>query len=126
MASDFRLTPGWHAPIITFGPASVAPFSGAQSRRPMATAERSETSPLVSVGLVPAEACAASAESVTTNDVAQALLDTRQRANTNNMARKEKNTVLDDAGNDADVFINSLDCCERFSLNPWAAITPPT
>src|SRR6187200_1662858 len=42
MASDFRLTPGWHAPIITFGPASVAPFSGAQSRRPMATAERSD------------------------------------------------------------------------------------
>src|SRR6186713_3625729 len=42
MASDFRLTPGWHAPIITFGPASVAPFSGAQSRRPMANAERND------------------------------------------------------------------------------------
>jgi recombination protein RecA len=39
---DFRLTPGWHIPRITFGPARVAPFSGAALRSPMASPERIE------------------------------------------------------------------------------------
>ena len=39
---DFRLTPGWHVPRITFGPARVAPFSGAALRSPMASPERIE------------------------------------------------------------------------------------
>jgi recombination protein RecA len=42
MAVDFRLTPGWHAPIIPFGPARIAPFGPAALRSPMATPERSE------------------------------------------------------------------------------------
>ena len=42
---NFRLTPGWHVPRIAFGPARVAPFSGAALRSPMATAsERAERS----------------------------------------------------------------------------------
>src|SRR6187401_1347485 len=36
MSNDFRLTPGWHAPIISFGPARIAPFGTAASRSPMA------------------------------------------------------------------------------------------
>jgi len=36
MPNDFRLTPGWHAPIISFGPARIAPFGTAASRSPMA------------------------------------------------------------------------------------------
>src|SRR5262245_14290122 len=40
--NDFRLTPGWHVPRITFGPARVAPFSGAALRSPMASPERIE------------------------------------------------------------------------------------
>jgi recombination protein RecA len=36
MQSDFRLTLGWHIPIITFGPARIAPFGSAASRSPMA------------------------------------------------------------------------------------------
>src|SRR6188768_1880475 len=36
MESYFRLTPGWHAPRIHFGPARVAPFGGAPARSPMA------------------------------------------------------------------------------------------
>ena len=36
--SDFRLTPGWHVPRITFGPARIAPFGGAALRSPMAAA----------------------------------------------------------------------------------------
>jgi len=45
MSSDFRLTGGWHVPRITYGPARVAPFGGAASRRSTATAhERSEKS----------------------------------------------------------------------------------
>src|SRR5678815_1129267 len=43
MMNHFRLTAGWHAPRIAFGPASVAPFGGAAVRSPMAApAERSE------------------------------------------------------------------------------------
>jgi len=43
MTSDFRLTPFWHEPRITFGPARIAPFGGAALRSPMAAAsERSE------------------------------------------------------------------------------------
>ena len=38
MASYFRLTDTWHVPRITFGPASVAPISGARSRSHMAIA----------------------------------------------------------------------------------------
>ena len=41
--TDFRLTFGWHAPRISFGPARIAPFGGAALRSPMATAtERSD------------------------------------------------------------------------------------
>jgi len=41
--ADFRLTFGWHAPRISFGPARIAPFGGAALRSPMATAtERSD------------------------------------------------------------------------------------
>src|SRR6187401_608608 len=41
--TDFRLTFGWHAPRISFGPARIAPFGGAALRSPMATAtERTE------------------------------------------------------------------------------------
>src|SRR5438552_4049524 len=36
MSMDFRLTLSGHAPRITFGPATVAPFSGASPRRHMA------------------------------------------------------------------------------------------
>src|SRR5580765_7194359 len=40
---DFRLTCGWHAPRIAFGPARIAPFGGAALRSPMAAApERSD------------------------------------------------------------------------------------
>ncbi len=43
MTSYFRLTHDWHAPRIAFGPASVAPFGGASSRRHMAaSAERTD------------------------------------------------------------------------------------
>ena len=43
MRSDFRLTPGWHVPRISFGPATVAPFGGAASRSHMAASpERNE------------------------------------------------------------------------------------
>ncbi len=43
MINYFRLTPCWHEPRITFGPARVTPFSSASLRSPMATAsERSE------------------------------------------------------------------------------------
>jgi recombination protein RecA len=43
MLSYFRLTPDWHAPRISFGPARVAPISGAALRSPMAAApERSD------------------------------------------------------------------------------------
>jgi hypothetical protein len=42
-ALHFRLTPGWHDPIIPFGPARIAPFGNPALRSPMATAsERSE------------------------------------------------------------------------------------
>src|SRR6187549_1133870 len=41
--ADFRLTFGWHAPRMSFGPARIAPFGGAALRSPMATAtERSD------------------------------------------------------------------------------------
>jgi hypothetical protein len=33
MRLDFRLTAGWHAPIIAFGPATVAPLSSAARAR---------------------------------------------------------------------------------------------
>ena len=36
MAVDFRLTPGWHVPRISFGPAMVAPFGGGARRSHMA------------------------------------------------------------------------------------------
>ena len=40
---DFRLTPGWHVPRISFGPATVAPFGGSASRSHMAASpERTE------------------------------------------------------------------------------------
>ena len=43
MTSRFRLTGGWHEPIIAFGPARIAPFSGTALRSPMAAApDRSE------------------------------------------------------------------------------------
>src|SRR5580765_6598588 len=43
MAARFRLTGGWHEPIIAFGPARIAPFSGTALRSPMAAApDRSE------------------------------------------------------------------------------------
>src|SRR5438067_11316910 len=38
MFPDFRLTSPWHASRITFGPATVAPLSGASPRRTMAVA----------------------------------------------------------------------------------------
>src|SRR5690349_7446146 len=38
MESHFRLTFAWHAPRITFGPATVAPIGGASLRRHMAAA----------------------------------------------------------------------------------------
>ena len=43
MTNRFRLTGGWHEPIIAFGPARIAPFSGTALRSPMAAApDRSE------------------------------------------------------------------------------------
>ena len=43
MGHDFRLTPGWHVPRISFGPATVAPFGGSASRSHMAASpERTE------------------------------------------------------------------------------------
>src|SRR5690606_32297143 len=36
MSVDFRLTPGWHVPRISFGPATVAPFGGGARRNHMA------------------------------------------------------------------------------------------
>jgi recombination protein RecA len=42
MWNDFRLTPGWHNPRISFGPARIAPFGGAALRSPMATAPERE------------------------------------------------------------------------------------
>jgi recombination protein RecA len=43
MMNRFRLTGGWHEPIIAFGPARIAPFSGTALRSPMAAApDRSE------------------------------------------------------------------------------------
>src|SRR6476620_10760925 len=36
MTSYFRLTSAWHAPRITFGPATIAPLSGSSLRRTMA------------------------------------------------------------------------------------------
>src|ERR1043165_8324234 len=38
MTNRFRLTGGWHEPIISFGPARIAPFSGTALRSPMAAA----------------------------------------------------------------------------------------
>ncbi len=38
MAADFRLTPTWHDPSITHGPARIAPFGGGAQRSPMAPA----------------------------------------------------------------------------------------
>src|SRR5260221_3407039 len=38
MQNHFRLTFAWHAPRITFGPATVAPIGGASLRRHMAAA----------------------------------------------------------------------------------------
>ena len=40
---NFRLTPTWHVPRIAFGPARVAPFSGAAPRSPMAIASERVT-----------------------------------------------------------------------------------
>src|SRR5688500_18774381 len=40
---SFRLTPTWHVPRIAFGPARVAPFSGAAPRSPMAIASERVT-----------------------------------------------------------------------------------
>src|SRR5215831_1625418 len=42
MKSDFRLTFGWHEPRITFGPATIAPISGASPRSHMAASEKVE------------------------------------------------------------------------------------
>src|SRR6476659_7550812 len=42
MTGQFRLTTGWHAPRILFGPARISQISGAAFRSPMATADRSE------------------------------------------------------------------------------------
>jgi len=51
MHSHVRLTPWWHEPRITFGPARVTPFSNASLRSPMATAsERSEKTPTKPAG----------------------------------------------------------------------------
>ena len=36
MWNHFRLTSGWHAPRIFFGPATIAPLSGSSLRRTMA------------------------------------------------------------------------------------------
>src|SRR5262245_46803634 len=36
MLSHFRLTSAWHAPRITFGPATIAPLNGSSLRRTMA------------------------------------------------------------------------------------------
>src|SRR5579871_4333798 len=42
MKFDFRLTTGWHEPRITFGPATIAPISGASPRSHMAATEKVE------------------------------------------------------------------------------------
>ena len=42
MTTDFRLTMGWHEPRITYGPATVAPISGASPRSHMAAPEKVE------------------------------------------------------------------------------------
>ena len=42
MTGRFRLTDRWHEPRILFGPARIAPFSGAAPRSPMAAPERPE------------------------------------------------------------------------------------
>src|SRR5436190_7476087 len=40
MNGHFRLTQGWHAPRILFGPARITPISGTALRSPMAAADR--------------------------------------------------------------------------------------
>jgi len=42
MKFDFRLTSGWHEPRITYGPATVAPISGASPRSHMAATDKVE------------------------------------------------------------------------------------
>src|ERR1041385_2323752 len=42
MSTDFRLTFGWHAPRITFGPATIAPLGGTSPRRLMAASDKVE------------------------------------------------------------------------------------